>query len=415
MKIVDYLIVGGSAAGTTAADVIRTSAPDATISILTDEPHEFYSRVLIPHYIRHRVTRDHVFLKTPEWYVQRKIDLVKGVRAEKLDAGKKEVSANNGEVYKYSKLLISVGGKLIPFDAPGSNLGNILYLRTVDDADKIIEVSKKAKKGVIIGGGFIGLEFASSFKANGIEDVSVLVIEPYYWFGKLDEQSSMVLTATLERNGVKVYLEEQVEKFEGEGNVTAVITKVGSRYDAQAVGIGIGIRPDLDWLRVSGININRGIVTNEFLETNIPDIYAAGDCAEFKDVVFGRQHILGNWANATNQGSVVARTMCGQRTVYDTASSYTTNFFDGSCSFIGVTDDKFADEIVSRGLVELGKMTRVYIKTIEGVMRIVGATVIDNSAEVAPLTALIKGKVNIANNREKLSDISFNLVELTKF
>lgn len=412
MKPVDYLIVGGSAAGTTAADVIRTSKSDATIAVVTDEPHGFYSRVLLPHYVRHKVDREHVIIKKPEWYGQRNIDLLTGVSAQRLEVSKKTVTLSNGEEYQYGKLLISVGGKTIPFSAPGAELENILYLRTLEDADKIIKVASQSQKGVIIGGGFIGLEFASCFKANGINDVTVLVMEPYFWFGKLDEKSSMVLTATLEKNGIKVLMEEEVEKFEGEGAVSSVLTKTGRRYETQVVGVGIGIKPDLDWIKESGISVNRGIVTNEYLETNVGDIYAAGDCAEFNDVIFERQHILGNWANATNQGRTVARTMCGQRTVFETASSYTTNFFDGSCSFIGETDPKFADEIINRGSVEGGKMTQVYIKTIGGKLRIVGATAINNPTEVATLTAIIKNRVDVSRFKEKLSDINFNLIEV---
>jgi NAD(P)H-nitrite reductase large subunit len=225
----------------------------------------------------------------------------------------------------------------------------------------------------------------------------------------------MVLTATLERNGVKVFVEEETDRFEGEGKVSAVISKTGNKYEAQVVGIGIGIRPDIDWLRDSGLEIGRGIITNEYLETKLPDVYAAGDCAEFYDVIFERRHVLGNWANAVSQGNSVARTMLGQKTVFETASSYTSNFFDGSCSFVGVTDAMFADEIISRGSVESGRMTRIFIKSIRGVMRIVGATVINSAIDVAPLTVLIKGKADISGNREKLSDIGFNLVELVKF
>lgn len=412
MKQTDYLITGGSAAGTTAADVIRMMKPDAKITIVTDEPYEFYSRVLLPPYVRHKVSREQVFLKSGDWYAQRKIDFVKGVRAEKLDSGKKEVSFNNGEIYHYGRLLITVGGKTIQFDAPGANLNNILYFRTIDDADKIIEACKGAKSAVVIGGGFIGLEFASCFKANGVEDVTALVIEPYFWLGKLDEDSSRVLAGTLTKNGVKIITEEEVVGFEGAGKVEAVVTKSGKRYEAQVVGIGIGIRADIEWLKDSGIKVARGVLTNEYLETSIADVYAAGDCAEFKDVIFERQHMLGNWANATNQGSAVGKTMAGVRTVFETASSYTTNYFDGSCSFIGVTDEDFVDEIISRGSVESGKMTRIYIKTISNVLRIVGATVINNAGEVAPISTAIKNKIDVDSFRSRLSDVNFELKDL---
>lgn len=420
MKQTDFLIVGGSAAGTTAAGVIRSLMPEATITIITDQPYEFYSLVLIPHYISHKVTREHVFLKTADWYVQKNIVFLKGVRAQHLEPSRKEVTCDNGEVYQYKKLLITVGGKLIPLQALGVELENILYMRTLDDADKIIKAASAAKSGIIIGGGFIGLELIGCFRANGIKDIKVLVMEPYFWQGKLDENSSKVLTATLEKNGVQVLVNKQVDHFVGDGKVSGVVTKSGDKYDVQVVGIGIGIRLDLDWLKDSGIAAGRGILTNEFLETNLPDVYAAGDCAEFKDVLFERQHILGNWANATSQGTAVGKTMvhsassgqAGEKTVFQTASSYTSNYFDGSCSFIGVTDDKFADEILSRGSVESGKMTRIYIKSIQGVTRIVGATVVNNPSEVPILTSLIKGKTDIMSFKKELTNASFDLRQL---
>ena len=308
---------------------------------------------------------------------------------------------------------------MIRLAVPGADLGNILYMRTVEDADKIVEVASKSKRGVVVGGGFIGLEFCSGFVKNGVSDVTVLVMEPYYWQGKLDEDSSRVLVSTLEKNGIKVLCGEEVERFEPIAGlnpvkaVGAVKTKSGKTFDADVVGIGIGIKSDLSWLEGSGIKINRAIVTNEYLETSLQDVYAAGDCAEFKDVIFDRQHIMGNWANATSQGSTVGKTMGGQKTVFETASSYSINFFEtGACTFIGVTDEKFADEVVSRGSVEGGKMTRIFVKTIGGVMRVVGATIINNPMEVAPLTSAVKNKVDIFANKEKLAEPNFDLKEL---
>lgn len=430
MKNVDFLIIGGSAAGTTAAEVIRSSLLQSSITILTDENYEQYSRVLLPHYIRHKVGREHVFLKKPDWYQKNKIDLVKKTKAIKLDAGNHTVVASNNQTYKYGKLLITIGGYVVKLKAPGADLENILYMRTIEDADRIIEAARNGKKAIVVGGGFIGLEFATGFKMNDVENVTVLVLEDYYWQGKLDRDSSKVLQNTLEKNGIKIMTNEEVESFEpsfakvtdasklwrrsaSEGKtVGAVKTKSGKMYEADVVGVGIGIRSDLSWLEGSGIKINRAIVTNEYLETNLPNIYAAGDCAEFWDVVFGRQHIMGNWANATSQGNAVGKTMSGQRTIFETASSYSINFFDGSCSFIGVTDEKFADEAVNRGSVSEGKMTRIFIKTINGVMRMVGATIINDPSQVSPLTMAAKNRIDISKFKEKISDSSFELRNL---
>ena len=341
-----------------------------------------------------------------------------GARAKSLEAGGHVVSLDNGEQIKYGRLLITIGGSVIKLQVPGADLGNIFYLRTIEDADQIVKIAGQSQKAVIVGGGFVGLDFASCFKANDVRDITLLVLEDYFWQGKLDEVSSKVLSSTLEKNGIKILTNREVARidFDNSNNQSKVVTKKGEVFPADVVGVGVGIRTGLSWLSGSGIKTNRGIVVNEYLETNIPDVYAAGDCAEFWDVIFERQHIMGNWANATNQGSAVGKTMIGERTVFETASSYSINFFDppvgvvgGSCSFIGVTDERFADEIVSRGSAEDAKMTRIFIKTIGGVMRIVGATVVNNSSEVSPLTMAVKNKVDVAKYKDKLSDQNFDL------
>lgn len=413
MTQTDFLIVGGNAAGTTAAETIRNLKPNATITIINEENHPFYSRVLLPHYIRGKVKREQVFLRNDEHYKDSEIDLIKGVGVKGINVSDKKVTLSNGDEIVYGKLLLSTGGDVIPLKIPGSNSKNIFYMRTIEDADGIIKAAKAVKKGVIIGGGFIGLEFTSGLIANGVNDVTLLVLEDYYWQGKLDADSSVVLQKVLERNGVKIVKQTEVKQFEvKDGKVRAVITKDNKKIEAEIVGVGIGIKPDFSYLDGSGIKIDRGIVTNEFLETNISDVYAAGDCTQFYDVIFEREHGLGNWANATSQGAAVGKTMAGEKTVFETASSYSISYFDGTCTFVGVTDEKYADEIISRGSLKDNKMTRIFIKKIKGIERVVGATIINSVADVAPLTAAVKSKIDIEKHKEKLSELGFDLNDL---
>ena len=420
MKSVDFLIVGGSAAGTTAAEVIRQLKPQASITIITDENHEEYSRVLIPHYIRGKVSREQVFLKKPEWYEEKGIELIKGIKVIKLDSGGHGVDLSNGEQIGYKKLLIAIGGDVNRLNIAGSDLANILYLRTIKDADSVIEAAKKSKKGLVLGGGFVSLDFATGFRVNGVEKVVILTRDPYFWSGHLDPESGRLMKNLLLKNGVEIMTGEEADSFFGQEKVEGAVTKSGKKLEADIVGVGIGIKPDLEWLEKAGIKTNRAILTNEYLETNMADVYAAGDCAEFHDVFFERQHIMGNWANATSQGAAVGKTMIhsassgqvGQRTVYETISSYSDTFFDNSYSFIGVTDEKFADEIIVRGSVENQKMARIFIKTMNGISRIVGATVINDPAEVAPLTLIVKNKIDILKFKNRLSDPAFDLKEM---
>ncbi len=412
MKKADYLIIGGSAAGTTAAEVIRGLKPEASIIIINDENHTQYSRVILKNYIRGEIDRERVFLKKDEWYKDKNIELLKGTRVEGLESSRKVVKLSNGDELGFEQLLIAVGGYVNKLSVPGAGFGNILYLRTIDDADSIIRASEKSRNAIVVGGGFIGLDMVCSFKKIGVEHVTVIVREPYLWYGKLDEVSSRILTGVLVRNGVKVVAREEVSRFEeknSSGEVGAAITKSGKKYEADVVCVGVGIKSDLSFLASSGVKINLGVETNEFLETNVPGIFAAGDCAQFQDVIFARKHLVGNWANATSQGSAVGKTMAGVRTVFETASSYSINFFEGACTFAGVTESDFADRVIGRGSVEDKKMTRIFIKKIDGITRIVGATVVNNPVEVGPLTMAIKGKKDVAGVVDKLSDMEFNM------
>lgn len=413
----DFVIIGGSAAGTTAAETIRNLKPDASIAIVTDEMHEQYSRVLLPNYVRHQISREQMFLKKPKWYEGKKIELLRGKKAVGLERESKRVRVSSGEEIEFGKLLICVGGYVVPLSVPGADSDQVLYMRTVEDGEEIIEKSKGAKKAIIIGGGFIGLEFSSCFRMNGIDEVTTLVRGDYYWSKKLDEQSSRVVVSVLEKNGVSVKTQEEPDHMETkDGKVYAVVTKSGHRYEADVVGVGIGIKSDFSWLSGSGIEISKGIIANEYLETNLPDVYAAGDCAEFYDPVFERKHLVGNWTNATTQGSTVGKTMAGERTKFETASSYSISFFpppnNGSCSFIGVTEPDFGDRIILRGSSNEGKVTRIFVKKYNGISRIIGATVVNNPADVGPITMAVKNRVDIAKHIDDLQKIDFDLKQL---
>ena len=428
MKKVDFLIIGGSAAGTTAAEVIRSLLGESSITIITEEDHEFYSRILLPNYIRGDIPKEKIFLKKPEWYQERRIDLIKNVKAMKLNANDHTVACSNGEFYSYSKLLLALGVGPIRLNVSGSNLKNISYLRNLDDAEEIIASVAGAKVAVVVGGGFIGLEYISCLVAKGV-GTTILDGSQYYWGNRLDRESSQILQNVIEANGVAVVVGDQVDKFiekgNGTGTVGGVVSKSGRIFPCDMVGIGIGIKSDLAWLEGSGLKIDQGIVTNEYLETNLGDVYGAGDCANFYDLTIESDHNVGTWANATLQGRVVGMNMAatplrsvgqsseGQgRTAFNSVSSYTTTFFGASCSLIGMTDESFADETVSRGSVESGKITRIFIKSIRGTTRIVGASIINNPAEVSSLSGAVRKRSDIAKYVDKLSDLNFDLKNL---
>lgn len=407
MQKFDYLIIGGSAAGTTAAENIRNLDVNSSIGIITEEPYRLYSRILLPHYLKDRIPQDRLFLKTPQFYEEKNITLITSKRVIEIKPKEKKIRTSDGQEFSYNKLLLATGGKVNKWEVPGVDAEVIFYLRTYEDGINVREAMKRAKKAVVIGGGFISLEFTTSFILAGI-DTTILVRDDYYWSNILDEASGNLISSLLEKNGARVLEEEEVERLESSSAVKNVVTKKGTRLETDLIGVGIGIHIDLDYLQNSGIETNKGILTNEYLETNAPNVFAAGDAAEFNDVLFARRHMMGNWLNAKAQGETIAKTMTGTKTIFETASTYSINFFDNNVSFVGVVDSKAADNIIVRGSTTDSSSGRILLAG----GRIIGATLINHAKEQAALANLVKKKVDVSAALDKLKDTNFDLHNL---
>ncbi|OGY25681.1 MAG: hypothetical protein A2Z11_04490 [Candidatus Woykebacteria bacterium RBG_16_43_9] len=415
MRQVDYLIIGGGVAGTSAAEFIRMHDSSGSITIITEEPELLYSRVMLPHYLRDQVPFEKLYVRKPQQYDENKIELLKNTRANKIDTQKKEVDLSNGEKISYEKLLIASGGKVNKLQVPGVELKGITYLRTIQDAQEIKELISKVNNGVVVGGGFIGIEYSQSFVKAGLS-TTCIIREPYFWSSVVGENIGRVINRILEENGVKIISENEVGEFIGEGGLEEIKLKDGKKIPVGIVGIGIGIRMDLDHLEGSGIKTNKGVVTNEYLETETKDIWAAGDIAEFYDALFDKYRQMGNWSNAAAQGKVVGTNMVagwgppagGGREKFVTVSAYTISIFDKTFTLLGepVADNK--TETIERGSVEEEKLGNIHLRN--GVIS--GAALLNLPADRRPIEELIKNRIKIETSKEKLTDTSFSLNNL---
>ena len=412
MRKVKYLIIGGGIAGTSAAEFIRTEDRSGSVTIIMEEPEVLYSRVLLPHYLRNQVQFERIYLRKVDQYNEKKIDLLKDVRASKIDTQNKIVSLSNGEEIKYKKLLIASGGKVNKLQVPGADIKGVTYLRTINDVREIKNRMINAKNGVVIGSGFIGIEFAQSFVKANLK-TTCIIREPYFWSNVVGENIGKLTSKILQKNGVEIVSENGVSEFIGNGSLSEVKLTRGKSIPAEIAGVGIGIHMDLDHLVGSGIKINRGVVTNEYLETDTPDVWAAGDIAQFYDVIFNKHHQMGNWSNAAVQGKVAGSNMVvgwgsNVREKFVTISAYTINIFDKTFVFMGDPVVDGETEIVERGSSEDGKLGRIHLK--DGI--ITGAALINLSVDRRPIEELIKNRVKITIGRDKLADINFNLNNL---
>jgi NAD(P)H-nitrite reductase large subunit len=369
-----YTIIGGGIAGTTAAEELRKLDPQSEITLVSEEQHPIYSRVLLPHYIKGKIPRERVFLKKESWYSEQNIDWMPGVLATHLDTKNKFVSLSNGREIEYDKLLIATGGEPCSIS---ENNHNVSYFRSLSDADNLIELlngRNESTIGEVFGGGFIACEYINIFSFFGIT-TRVFLRGEHFWSKILDSKLGEFINQHLEKNHIELMKDIT---FSVEQN--------------SIVGVGTGIEIDLSWLNESGIETRLGILANEFLQTNIPDIYTAGDVARFYDVIAGRHLKVGNWMNATMQGRVAAQNMAGNKTIFELVSSYAVNLLGLEIIFVGDVSKEAADEIKIFGSIE----ENGFIQLLGRKGQLVGAVLLNRNSQRQKITDEIKDKQSLS-------------------
>lgn len=408
-KKIKYLIVGGGVAGTTAAETIRQKDEIGTIAIVSEEPHRFYSRIMLskPNFFLGKIPFEQIWLKDEAWYEKNKIEFIASRRAVKLNAAKKIVTLDNGDIFYYEKLLLAIGGCARPWGVEGAEKNGVFYLRTLDDAKNVISTAKTSKQAVSIGGGFISFEMCDMLRLAGI-DVTLIIRESYFWEPMLDETSGRMIEKALEKGGIKIMRNSEVGKILGANAVEVVVTNGGEKIPCQIVMVGIGVFCPFSWIAEAGVKVNRGILANEYLETSASDIWVAGDAAEFRDIILGEQIQLGNWVNAQMQGRTAGLNMTDEQKPFSMVSFYTTQGFGITIAFVGDVRPEKDRMIINRWSKETNAYERLILKG----GKLVGATIINRTQDLGYLSKLIEKNINLSNKENELSDIIFNLANL---
>ncbi len=394
----DYLIIGGGVAGTTAAEIIRKHDPQGSMGIVSEEPHLLYSRVLLPHFVKGIIPEEKIFLRNRQWYESHHIELLSGRIAINVNTKDRTVAFDDSTVLSFRKLLIATGGSPRPWNGGKHPEHGIYRLQTLEDAEVLKAALPSIRQAVIVGGGFIGLEFAGIFARANI-DTTMLILNPWYWYNTLSEQEGALVHARLALHNIHSAVGDEVEEVLGYDTVEGVRTQRGKAMPCDAIGVGIGLDPNVKFLQGSGIAVGgRGIRTNEYFETSVPDVFAAGDVAEFFDAGSGRHRRLGNWTNAVQQGRVVGATMAGVKTAMTGVSSYSSTVFsDLAITFTGdIGMSAGSDEEIRRYDHAKGSLGRLLLKE----KTIVGAILINRPQDAAPISKLIETKKQIPQVRD---------------
>jgi NADPH-dependent 2,4-dienoyl-CoA reductase/sulfur reductase-like enzyme/nitrite reductase/ring-hydroxylating ferredoxin subunit len=325
------VIVGAGAAGNAAAEALRREGYAGTIQMIGVEDEVPYDRPnLSKDYLAGNAPEEWIPLHPKEFYSERRIDLLLGVRATAIDPKAKTVTLSDGRSLGYGALLLATGAEPIHLPIPGGDRPFVHVLRSLADSRAIIAGAKTAKRAVVIGASFIGLEAAASLRARGIE-VTVVAPEERPLVKILGPELGDFLRGFHEENGVVFRLGRKPASIE-EGEVKL---DDGSSIPADLVVMGVGVRPRLELASSVGLEIDNGVLVNEFLETSAPGIYAAGDIARWPDPWSGERIRVEHWVVAERQGQVAARNLLGRREPFDHPPFFWSQHYDVSISYVG--------------------------------------------------------------------------------
>jgi len=403
--IARYVIIGNGVAGTMAAETLRKNDPNCGITLIGGEPYPLYNRVSLPPFLKLKASEDKVLMRTVEKHAERNIDLCLNTEAQRVDAQGRSVLTACGKEYPYDALLVATGGRPNRLSVPGAAEAHtgICNFQTLDDSKEILDRIADAHHAVTVGASYIAYELTEAFRARGVP-TTWLIRGPRFLRRILDETGGAVVQRIGEQHEVEfVYGEEVAEVQSNEGRVSGVVTTSGRTINADLIGVGIGLTLNTEFLEGTGVAVNKGIVADGCLRTNVPGIYTAGDVAEFYDSFIDQHNTMGTWDNSSAQGRHVAVNMLGGQQPFAEVPTYTSTLFHTKIRVVGITPESHPDldEISTVDMDELTYQKLWFLRN-----RLVGAVAIGEMKNRKTLLQAIKSKAEIISDRERLFEAS---------
>jgi len=396
---VDFLLIGGGLASAQCAAELRKRGADGSILLAGREPEPPYERPpLSKEYMRGEAERADAYVNPPGWYEENGVELLTGTSVMSLDPAARTAKLQGGEEVVFGKALLATGAMVNILRVEGAENEGIHYLRAFGNSDAIRADAEAAERVVLIGGSYIGTEVAASLTAKGVE-CTIVMMEDVALSRTFGEDAGRWFQERLESHGVTVHGGEELEAFEGDGRVKAVLTKSGRAIECGAVVVGAGVRPDTMLAERAGLEVENGIVCDAKLQSSAAGIYAAGDCCSYESVVHGRRIRVEHWDVAMQQGMHAARNLLGEDADYDVVPYFFSDLADwASLEYVGPAHEW--DEEVWRGDRDAGEFSVWYLK--DG--RVAGALSVGRSEDLAEARRMLADGVDVSTHREAIAD-----------
>ena len=397
----DYIIIGNGVAGTEAAKAIRQRDPSAEIKIFTQDHYPFYSRPRLPELLAREVGVEEIFVHNCEWYHKNKIQLYLNCTVKNIDTKNQKITLVDKSNFTYNKLLLALGSSSVLPPIEGINtIEGVFTLRSVEDVLTITKRAALSKTVTLIGGGLLGLEAGNGLGKLGL---SVTVVEFFDRLlpRQLDGEGSVILQKQMEDIGLKFFLGAQSKSIKNSGSTKILELKDGRVIESNFILVSAGIKPNIILAQETGISVNKGILANDRMETNITQIYAAGDVAEHK----GR--IYGIWPAAQRQGVIAGSNMAGGNEMYmGTVSSTSLKVAGIHLTSMGdiLTEDKTVEQVKVKNSSK-NTYKKLFIK--DG--KLVGAIFLGDTKNAYEMGQLMEKKVDVSKYKEKILETDFDV------
>ena len=411
-----YLIVGGSAAGIGAVEAIREVDQTGSVTIISEEPCPQYSRPMISDFVSGKADFHKMQCRNDDFWKENKIEALTDKKATALNLTEKTVQLESGEKVAYEKLLLATGGKPFVPKMEGSDKDGVFTFTTIKDAQRLAAKidSINAKAAVVIGAGLIGISVTEALMKRGLK-VTMVELQEKILSLLLDAKASDLVEGVVKKAGVDIVTGQSVQKILGkpgnEGIVGGVILTKGDQVPCDLVIVAIGVVPRIELVTGTAVKTNRGIVVDDMMQTNVPDVYASGDVAEAYDFILDQNRLLPLWPLAVLEGQVAGYNMAGKKTSYTGGTNMSSlKYFGIPIVSIGLANAK--EDPALEVLVKQDPEHNVYKKIVLKNNVIVGLTLVNCIERAGVLFYLIKNAINVKKFKQKLLEDDFSWATL---